>query len=398
MNFNFPRTFGQQEAKDNLRQALAQERFPHALLIHGEPGLGQHALLLDLAQILCCESKKQKPCGECFSCKAFQSGSLESIQYLIPLVKKEKASKDSDGGEEDLNSAQIEELSDLIRDWHDQPYGFSVTEKAMVRVPQTRELLGRLGYARDRGNARVVLVPYLEALNTEAANALLKTLEEPSEDVYFLIASENRAALLPTLLSRCMHLGLTPLPKDEFQETASTLSAQAGKPFSPRLLPFAEGSPGGYLDLLERGGEELLEESAKFLAATTAPDWRMFADYTNQGYVAEGLEETARLLLFLLRCLRVHQNLKAQHPAHMSGRENNYQWTSQALKAEGWDSSLVSYLGPFEDIVDLPAFATYLQSAFQAVKNYSRPQIALLGLFLEYETKTHRSSHAGVAT
>ncbi len=381
MEFSFPRTFGQKEAKERLGQALAQGRFPHALLVHGEPGLGQHALLLDLAQILCCESGQMRPCGKCFSCKAFESASLESIHYLVPLAKKEK---DSENGEESLGSAQVEELAALIQIWQERPYGFGVAEKAMVRVPQARELLGRLGYARDRGKARVVLIPYLEALNPEAANALLKTLEEPPADVYFLISSENRAALLPTLLSRCLYLGLSPLSPAEFRETVAALSAKMGKPLFAPLLPFAEGSPGVYFDLLEQGGESLLEDAAGFLSAATSADWRSFADYAAS---VDGLEEAARLLHFVLRCVRVHQVLKARHPGSMRGREDGYRWTSQALRAEEWDASLSAYLGPLEDVADLSAFAAYLQAAFQAVKDYARPQIALLGLFLEYRAK-----------
>lgn len=387
MKFNFPRTFGQEEAKESLRRALEQERFPHALLIHGEPGLGQHALLLDAAQILSCESKTERPCGRCFSCKAFQSASLDTVHYLIPLVKKEKGGSSEEDG--DLDSAQIEELSGLIEDWHKLPYGFSVSEKAQGHVSQTSELLGRLAYAGNGGRPRIVLVPYLEALNLHAANRLLKTLEEPSAGVYFLIASDNRASLLPTLLSRCVHLGLSPLSAGAFREAADSLSAQVGKPFAPRLLPFAEGSPGVYLDLLERGGEELLEESAQFLAAVASPDWRVFADHAAQGSAAEGLEESARLIQFLMRCVRVHQSLRVKHPEVQKGSvgREGFQQTLKALGKEGWDPSLAAYLGPLENISDLQEFTAYLQSAYQAVKNYARPPSALLGLYLEYKAK-----------
>jgi hypothetical protein len=260
-----------------------------------------------------------------------------------------------------------------------------------VRVSQTRELLGRLGFAGQGRRSRIILVPYLEALHHESANALLKTLEEPAAGVYFLIASENRAALLPTLLSRCLHLGLSPLPAAEFRETVTALSTRMGKPVLEALLPFAEGSPGVYFDLLEHGSETLLEEAASFFSAATTPDWRPFADYAAS---VDDLEEATRLIHFLLRCVRVHQSLKARHSVEsagsMKGRADGYRWTAQALRAEGWETSLSAYLGPLEDVSDLAAFATYLQTAFQAVKDYARPQIALLGLFLEYQTKSNR--------
>jgi DNA polymerase-3 subunit delta' len=107
MHFEFPRTLGQEEAKDRLRRALASGRFPHALLVHGEPGLGQHALLLDLAQILSCEHAEKRPCGACFPCKAFGASALETVQYLIPVAKRDRKSDgdgDDDEGPESLPS------------------------------------------------------------------------------------------------------------------------------------------------------------------------------------------------------------------------------------------------------------------------------------------------------
>lgn len=385
MEFSFPRTYGQQESRERLSQALAQGRFPHALLVHGEPGLGQHALLLDLAQILSCESTDTKPCDNCYACKAFLNASLESLLYLFPIITPNKSE------DKELNEAQLEEIAKYIPLWHENPYGFSFPEKAVVRVMQSRELLRPMGFSKKGNLPRIVFIPYFEVMGDEASNALLKMLEEPPTDTYFLIATENRAALMPTLLSRCMHLGLSPLSPTEFRETAAALSAKVGKSLSERLLPFAEGSPGVYLDLLENGGEGLLEETANFLAAATAPDWRIFADYAA---TVEGLEDAADLLQFLLRCVRVHQSMKARHAGPMKGREDGYRWTAQALEAEGWEASLSVPLGPLEDVANLPAFTAYLQTALQAVRGYSQPKIALLGLFLEYE-RASTPLHAG---
>ena len=374
MQYHFPRTLGQKQAKERLGMALSQNRFPHAILVHGEPGLGQHALLLDLAEILACSSEKQRPCSTCSACKAFRNAALDSMHYLIPLAKKEKESAaegDRDGDEPPaLGAALIEELASLILQWHEQPYHFRGPEKAMVRVPQTRELLGRLGYAQS-GGSRIVLIPYLEDLNPEAANALLKTLEEPSPNVYFLIASEHRAALLPTLLSRCLHLGLAPLSSGEMEEAAEKLAPDEK---TSRLLPFAEGSPGTLMALLEHG-ETLLEEASQFLAAATASDWRVFSEYAS-GPASAGLEETARLLQFLLRCVRLHHTLKANHPLPPL-REPGFRWTARALESAGWDATLAGYIGHLEDVPDLQAFATYVENALKAVKAYTRPQAAL---------------------
>lgn len=385
MQFNFPRTLGQEDAKKRLSQALASGRFPHALLVHGEPGLGQHALLLDLAQILSCEDAAVKPCGACFPCRAFDASALETLHHLIPITKKDRAA-DADGDEEDgPESGQIDELGESIALWHANPYGYSVSEKAMVRRSQARELIGRLRFSEGGERVRIVLVPWLESLNPETANSLLKTLEEPPANVYFLISSDHRSGLMQTLLSRCLHLGLPPLAAAEFRRAAETLSSRAGKPLAARLLPFAEGSPGAYVELLENDGEELLEEALRFLSAVS--DWRVFADYAAEAPPgAEGLERTARLLHFLLRMLRAHQLLKAttSSPAARAVPAG----MAAALERMGWDASLAAYLGAFDEVADLQAFAVFLESAHRAVREYSKPSIALVGLFLEYEAKS----------
>ena len=403
MTFDFPRTLGQGAAVERLRQALARERFPHALLVHGEPGLGQHALLLDLAQILVCEDAAVRPCGRCFSCRSFDAASLETVHHLIPVVKADrKGGGDSESADEDgPESDQLEERGESIARWHANPYAYDVPEKAMVRMSQARELIGRLRYSSDAARARVVLVPWLESLGPETANALLKTLEEPPAGVYFLIASDRRSGLMQTLLSRCLQVGLSPLPDADLRAAAETLAARAGRTPDARLLPDAEGSPGAYLALLEDDGGELLEEALRFLAAASA-DWRVFADYA-AGIApgAEGLERTARLLEFLLRLLRAAQVLRHAHFDVFAdageGDTDGYRGTAAALAAAGWDAALAAPLGAFEDIADPRAFATFLEEAHRAVRAYSKPSIALTGLFFEYEERAATLRPQGAA-
>lgn len=400
LHLEFPRTFGQEAAKEAIRRAVAFGRVPHALLVHGEPGLGQHALLLDTAQILSCEDAETRPCGRCFPCRAFDASALETLQYLIPVEhgdsavaasSRADADDDADDGdweeEEGPGSAQIAELAEAIARWHEQPYAFHASRKAIVRMSQVRGLLGRLRYAGTDGRPRIILVPWLEKLQKEQSNALLKTLEEPPPGVHFLIASEHRAGALQTVLSRCLHVPLTPLPDDVLRATAGTLSARAGVALAPRLLPLAEGSPGAYLELLEDAEDAGLDAALSFMTAALS-DWREFADHlAGISSGAEGMEQALALLRLLLRLLRAHQVLRARHPGPRGGKADGYAWTRAALDRAGWDEGLLPYLGVFEEIADPEAFARFLTEGLRAVRGYSKPSIALLGLFLEHEAR-----------
>src|SRR4051812_24147733 len=172
MNFNFNRTAGMEEAKAFLTQSLATGKFPHALLVHGPEGVGQNALLLDIADILLCDNAETRPCGKCAGCLGRKRNNLDNLHYLMPLEKKDKA------GEGEMEGAQVDELAQRAADFQDDPYGFSRSEKSRIHILQIRELQSRLSFAEAAKKVRIILILWAESMPHEAANALLKTLEE----------------------------------------------------------------------------------------------------------------------------------------------------------------------------------------------------------------------------
>ena len=122
------------------------------------------------------------------------------------------------------------------------------------------------------GEWRAVVVDSADELNLNAANALLKILEEPSDNTLILLVSHSPGRLLPTIRSRCCRLPLDRVPDDAMREilTRGGAGAEAGPEDLARLLAVAEGSPGRAFALLEAGGLELLDTVVGF--ATTLPD------------------------------------------------------------------------------------------------------------------------------
>ena len=201
--------------RTDLTALLArQERLPHALLVRGTEGIGKLAFAMGLAQALLCErpAGNGESCGVCRGCAWFLQGSHPDFRMLEP------------------KPAEVAEEGGEGRDRKGTP---------PIDVHQVRDLADFINLTSHRGGARVVLIHPAEALNINAANALLKSLEEPPPRTYFLLVSHRWHQLLPTVRSRCQHVAL-PLP--ETKPAREWLEAQ-GVENADLALGHAGGAP-----------------------------------------------------------------------------------------------------------------------------------------------------------
>lgn len=167
---------GQERVIGFLRQALQSDQMPHALLFIGNEGVGKGSTALALARALNCENRQsdQDACGQCRSCRLFATGSHPDF-------------------------------------WRISPEGDAA--QPQIKIEQIRELRRQVGYHPLVGNWRVVLFKPAETLNEAAANALLKTLEEPPEGNLFILTAIGERDLLPTIVSRCRRLTFAAIPQ-----------------------------------------------------------------------------------------------------------------------------------------------------------------------------------------
>ncbi|HEX2010538.1 MAG TPA: DNA polymerase III subunit delta' [Roseateles sp.] len=206
-----------------LSQALASAR-SHALLVQGPAGVGQFDLALLLAQAWLCEAPVEGSrwaCGHCGSCKLFHSRTHPDFQILIPDALREPLGWAAEEGE---GASAKESKSKPSRE---------------IKIDAVRAMLSFAQTTPARGRAKVVVVYPAEALNMVAANALLKTLEEPAGQLRFALASMAPEALLPTIRSRCQPVPLA-LPA---QDLALTWLAGQGVEQPEVLLAAAGGRP-----------------------------------------------------------------------------------------------------------------------------------------------------------
>jgi DNA polymerase-3 subunit delta' len=205
--------------QDDVWRQLAGNpgQLPHALLLTGMAGIGKLDFARSLAQSLLCESPQPggKPCGHCASCNWYQQGSHPDFRLLEP----EALSVAADGSPEESEEKSTGKKA-----------------SAYITVARIRELADFVNLSTHRNGLRVILVHPAESMNIQAANALLKTLEEPPPNTVFLLISHLPQRLLPTIRSRCRIMGM-PLParaealrwlKSQSLEHAELCLAQAG--------------------------------------------------------------------------------------------------------------------------------------------------------------------------
>jgi DNA polymerase-3 subunit delta' len=214
-------------------------RLPHALLLSGERGLGKLEFAQAFAASLLCETQQTEgaACGECLACRWFSQGNHPDFRLLQPAALcVEEAGEDKKsgrGGKADGAKADKEK---------------SARSGQQIVIDQIRELDEFLCVGTHRQKARVILIHPAERLNREAANALLKMLEEPPQDTLFLLVSGEPMRLMPTLRSRCQSLRLA-LP--QAAESEAFLAA-AGLRDAATWLALAGGAPFLALQLAEK--------------------------------------------------------------------------------------------------------------------------------------------------
>jgi DNA polymerase-3 subunit delta' len=197
-------------------------RLPHALLFHGRPGIGKLHLAKVLAQSLLCEnqSKHRLACGACPACGWFAAGNHPDYRLVQPEILSPV--------EEDAEA----EAGEASEQGKKKP-------SKQIKVEQIRALSDFLNVGSHRNGYRVVLIHPAESMNPGAANALLKSLEEPSAGVIFLLLSHQPRKLLATVRSRCQALALSLPPR---AVSLHWLQEQGSKA-TPATLAFAGDAP-----------------------------------------------------------------------------------------------------------------------------------------------------------
>ena len=202
---------GQERIKDVLGAAFRNGTLGHAYLLCGDSGTGKFAAALDLAMALLCKGAEEKPCLECENCRRVLTCSHPDFHVVMPLSLS-KEHKSSDGK---LSDEGWKYLSQCVKVRIDDPYSLQeFSTMPSIPVEWIRELNHAINRGALEGGCNVVILDGVDSMNKEAANAMLKTLEEPPAGTVMILLTDKIHAVLPTIISRCQILRLPYLPPE----------------------------------------------------------------------------------------------------------------------------------------------------------------------------------------
>ncbi len=219
---------GQRQAQKFLARSIAADRLAHAYLFRGPGGVGKQLFARKLAaSINCKQNKGVDACGVCGPCKKMAADSHPDFLHVFP-------------------------------------------EKGAIKIAQVRELIKQLSFAPYEAQTRVVLIEDVHTMRQEAANSLLKTLEEPPANNILILTADSAGNVLQTIISRCQCIPFYSLTAEETKSVLMQQEEEMDLETATLLARLSEGSPGKGLLFYEKGLVPLWDELVEFLADTSS--------------------------------------------------------------------------------------------------------------------------------
>ena len=248
----FSEIVGQNYAVNFLKKVIQKKRLSHAYLFYGPKGVGKETSAYALISGLFCKNPKNgEACKSCISCKKIIKNIHPDLKIIFP-------------------------------------------EKKEILISQIRSIMEFIKYRPIEAPYQIILISPAEKMNKQAANALLKSLEEPPPYTVFILISENQSQLLPTITSRCQFVRFNPIPSEIIEEYLKNYY-QFEPEVAKTISQISQGSIGMAINIAQKG---LLEEVNAFIKACFSENWQTKFKIVER--IAKLTTEDQDLFFFLL--------------------------------------------------------------------------------------------------
>jgi len=215
----FTRIESQNRAINTLRHIISSNSIGGSYLFYGPAGIGKFTVALEFAKAINCEnfpvlSERGDGCDNCPSCHKILHFTHPDVEIIFPTPNFEQTANGEYKKEED--KIEIQKYLGQLRETPYQRYQFS--KATAIRIDTIRAIEQKIRFAPSEARYKVFIILDSDQMTHQAANAFLKTLEEPPEYVVFILTTTRLSALLPTIISRCQKVRFYKVPRDKIQK------------------------------------------------------------------------------------------------------------------------------------------------------------------------------------
>lgn len=374
-------------------RAVQTGQIAHAMMIAGVEGGGNLPLALALAGYVFCRDRSQEDrCGNCNSCKQMDGLGHPDLHFTFPIIKSE-VSKAKGGDSSRHNALRRTFVQTVVKrpyltlqDWETEMGGEN--KKSIIPVEESREIVSKLSLNAFMGGHKILVIWMPEKMNAQAANALLKTLEEPPGRTLILAVTSQPDAILPTILSRMQLMRCARIDEDALAQALVSregVSATVAK----RAAQLAEGSYHTARTIAMEGSSEL---SVYF---PLMRDWMRACVSKSPGKALEVAGEIAKLK-------RDDQNRFLEYT--LAFLHHSLLYTTLGADKAGFDPEAAEFAEKFAPYIvskDLGGFHDVLNNAHYLVTRNANPGLLfmktsyeLMRLFSEPQSSANHSGRA----
>jgi DNA polymerase-3 subunit delta' len=217
---------GLEREKSILQKSILNNRVHNSYLFYGMNGIGKRAVAYEFAKALNClspiidqENNKYEACGKCASCKQMSNLTHPNLHLIFSYPTGKSSESKSDNPLGKLTEAQVEEIQNQMHLFSQNPYyNINITGANSIKIDQIREAKKKVTYSSTSHGKNVIIIMNAEEMTNEAANAFLKTLEEPNENTVIILTTSRKELLLQTILSRTQQLFFAQLSNEEIKQ------------------------------------------------------------------------------------------------------------------------------------------------------------------------------------